>query len=95
VEGLPPSPAQHRNHQRDLLHRNLQPRSWRTIIGEPNQHPMPANVPCPIDPVQVNVSHQRRNDSPNTMGNFCFDVTLGYRLSEGSRHWRQRATDNM
>jgi hypothetical protein len=56
---------------------------------------MLANVPCPIDPVQVNVSHQRRNDSPNTMGNFCFDVTLGYRLSEGSRHWRQRATDNM
>src|SRR5664279_1330610 len=33
VEGPPPSPAQHRNHQRDLLHRNLQPRSWRTIIG--------------------------------------------------------------
>src|SRR6476659_67726 len=24
---------------------------------------MPANVPCPIDPVQVNVSHQRRNDA--------------------------------
>ena len=32
VEGPPPSPAQHRNHQRDLLHRNLQPRSWRTIV---------------------------------------------------------------
>ena len=26
------------------------------------------------------------------MGNFCFDVTLGYRLSEKSRRWRQRAT---
>ena len=24
---------------------------------------MLANVPCPIDPVQVNVSHQRRNDA--------------------------------
>ena len=35
AEGLPPSPAQHRNHQRDLLHRNLQSRSWRTIISEP------------------------------------------------------------
>src|SRR6266545_8411911 len=33
AEGLPPSPAQHRNHQRDLLHRNLQPRSWRTVVG--------------------------------------------------------------
>jgi hypothetical protein len=33
VEGLPPSPAQHRNHQRDLLHRNLQSRSWRTVVG--------------------------------------------------------------
>ena len=33
AEGLPPSPAQHRNHQRDLLHRNLQSRSWRTVIG--------------------------------------------------------------
>ena len=33
VEGLPPSPAQHRDHQRDLLHRNLQPRSWRTVIS--------------------------------------------------------------
>ena len=37
VEGLPPSPAQHRDHQRDLLHRNLQPRSWRTVIGVPDQ----------------------------------------------------------
>ena len=34
VEGLPPSPAQHRNHQRDLLHRNLQSRSWRTVVRE-------------------------------------------------------------
>ena len=32
MEGLPPSPAQHRNHQRDLLHRNLQSRSWRTVV---------------------------------------------------------------
>jgi len=35
VEGPPPSPAQHRNHQHDLLHRNLQSRSWRTIIAIP------------------------------------------------------------
>ena len=32
MEGLPPSPAQHRDHQRNLLHRNLQSRSWRTVI---------------------------------------------------------------
>ena len=35
MEGLPPSPAQHRNHQRDLLHRNLQSCSWRTVVREP------------------------------------------------------------
>src|SRR6266545_7691384 len=38
AEGLPPSPAQHRNHQRDLLHRNLQPRSWRTVVCVADQH---------------------------------------------------------
>ncbi len=38
VEGLPPSPAQHRNHQRDLLHRHLQSRSWRTIISISHQN---------------------------------------------------------
>src|SRR4051794_13976211 len=32
-EGPPPSPTRHRNSQRDLLHRNLQSRSWHTIIG--------------------------------------------------------------
>ena len=31
-EGLPPSPVQHRDHQHDLLHRNLQPRSWHTDL---------------------------------------------------------------
>jgi len=29
------------------------------------------------------------------MGNFCFVVTLGYRLSEKSRRWQQRATDDL
>jgi hypothetical protein len=38
VEGPPPSPAQHRDHQRNLLHRNLQSRSWRTVIGVPDRH---------------------------------------------------------
>ena len=36
VEGPPPSPAQHRNHQHDLLHRNLQSRSWRTVVSAPS-----------------------------------------------------------
>ena len=48
VEGPPPSPAQHRNHQRDLLHRNLQLRSWRTIIGEPHDdHVVEPHSGCP------------------------------------------------
>ena len=37
AEGPPPSPTQHRNHQRDLLHRNLQSRSWRTVVRVPGQ----------------------------------------------------------
>ena len=37
VEGPPPSPAQHRNHQRDLLHRHLQSHSWRTVVSITNQ----------------------------------------------------------
>ena len=31
----PPSLAQHRDRRHDLLHRNLQSRSWRTVVGEP------------------------------------------------------------
>ena len=65
------------------------------VIGEPDQHPMPANVPCPIDPVQVDVSQQRRNDAPNAMGNFIFDVTLRYRWLAKPRNSQQRVTDNM
>ena len=67
----------------------------RRVIGEPDQHPMSANVPCPIDPVQVNVRHQRRKDATNAMGNFSFEVTLGYRRLEKPRRSRQRVTDDM
>src|SRR3954470_4151187 len=35
-EGPPPSPTRHRNSQRDLLHRNLQSRSWHTVAGAPD-----------------------------------------------------------
>jgi hypothetical protein len=47
AEGLPPSPAQHRNHQRDLLHRNLPSRSWRTVVGETHDDHVAARVPPP------------------------------------------------
>jgi hypothetical protein len=35
--------------------------------------------------VQVHVREQRRNHAPNAMGNFCFEVTLGYRRLERGR----------
>src|SRR5450755_4281058 len=67
VEGPPPSPAQHRNHQRDLLHRNLQPRSWRTVIGEPGDDHVAPSGPIPPMPdpqvenvMKVHVGEQRR-----------------------------------
>ena len=28
------------------------------VVGEPHQHPV-ALVPCPVEPVQVDVAHQR------------------------------------
>jgi hypothetical protein len=66
VEGPPPSPAQHRNHQRDLLHRNLQPRSWRTVVGEPGDDHVAPSGPIPPMPdpqvenvMKVHVSEQR------------------------------------
>jgi len=31
---------------------------------------------------QGNVREQRREDSSNAMGNFCFEVSLGYRRLE-------------
>ena len=92
VEGLPPSPAQHRNHQRDLLHRNLQSRSWRTVVGEAHDDHVTAREPLPPpvgpqvqDVVQVHVGEQRGQHAPNAKGNFCFEVTLGYRRLELGR----------
>ena len=66
AEGLPPSPAQHRNHQRDLLHRNLQSRSWRTVVGEAHDDHVATRVPPPPplgpqvkDIVEIDVHQQR------------------------------------
>lgn len=35
--------------------------------------------------VQVNVAEDRGRYAPNAVGNFCFDVTLGYRRVERGR----------
>jgi len=103
VEGLPPSPAQHRDHQRDLLHRNLQSRSWRTIVRVADEpvggaaaaavRPPPVlvamSVPLGAEMLiqrrQGDVGEQRRAYAPNAVGNFCFEVTLGYRRLERGR----------
>ena len=47
--------------------------------------PRSRHVPCPVEPVQVDVGQQRGSHPPNAMGNFCFDVTLGYRRVERPR----------
>ena len=39
--------------------------------------------PCGrLQPVERHVHHQRADHAPNAMGNFCFEVTLGYRRLE-------------
>jgi len=35
--------------------------------------------------VQVDVAQQRADHAPNAKGNFCFEVTLGYRRVERGR----------
>jgi hypothetical protein len=46
-------------------------------------------MPLPIEMIvqrrQGDVSEQRRTHAPNTVGNFCFEVTLGYRRLERGR----------
>jgi len=51
------------------------------IVREPLE---PQGRELPVHPrveavVQEDVSDQRRDHAPNAMGNFCFEVTLGYR----------------
>jgi len=55
------------------------------VVGVPDQHPESARVPGPVEPVQVHVAQQGADHAPNAMGNFCFDVTLGYRRLERPR----------
>ena len=38
-----------------------------------------------LQPVQCDIQQQGRNHAPNAKGNFCFEVTLGYRRVERGR----------
>ncbi|HEY6746413.1 MAG TPA: hypothetical protein VI357_11930, partial [Mycobacteriales bacterium] len=53
----------------------------------------PAGAPGPVDVlverVQGDVREQRGEHAPNAMGNFCFEVTLGYRRLERPRRGGQ------
>jgi hypothetical protein len=71
------------------------PTDHHEVIRIADQLPGALLGPQSIERMQVNVRQQRGNHAPNAMGNFCFDVTLGYRLSEKSRRWQQRATDDL
>jgi hypothetical protein len=46
-------------------------------------------MPLPVEMIvqrrQGDVSEQRRKHAPNAKGNFCFEVTLGYRRVERGR----------
>jgi len=55
------------------------------VIAIPDQHAVPARVPRPVQPVQVDVAEQRGYHPANAMDNFCFDVTLSYRRLERPR----------
>ncbi len=47
--------------------------------------PLPVLLPRHVEHVQGDVGEQWGDYAPNTMGNFCFDVTLGYRRLERGR----------
>jgi hypothetical protein len=42
-------------------------------------------------PMQGNVQQQRTDHAPNAMGNFCFEVTLGYRRLELPRRGERQS----
>jgi hypothetical protein len=62
------------------------------VIREPRDNNIPARLRLPpvIDPevqdiMQIYIRKQRGQHAPNANGNFCFDVTLGYRRLERGR----------
>jgi hypothetical protein len=46
-------------------------------------------MPLPVEMIvqrrEGDIGKQRGNHTPNTVGNFCFEVTLGYRRLERGR----------
>ncbi len=71
------------------------PADHHEVIRVADQLPGALLGPGSIERVQVNVGQQRGNDATNAMGNFSFEVTLGYRRLEKPRRSRQRVTDDM
>jgi hypothetical protein len=61
------------------------------VVGETDQHSMLAHAPSPVNPMQVHVTQQRADHAPNAMGNFVFEVTLGYRRLELPRRGEQQS----
>ena len=56
-----------------------------TIIGVAHQLTHPTGGQFGVEHMQVDVGQQRRDHAPNAVGNFCFEVTLGYRRLERPR----------
>ena len=52
------------------------------VVGEANEHSVLAHIPCSVNPMQIDVTKQRTDDSSNAVGNFCFEVSLSYRRVE-------------
>ena len=57
-----------------------------TVPHLPGMNTGPVTDACGLlQPVQCDIQQQGRNHAPNTIGNFCFEVTLGYRRLERGR----------
>ena len=84
----------------ETLHQvRLEPLGIRTmlktdndVVGETHDDHITLSLPIPPVPgpqikdvVQVDVGEQGGFHAPNTVGNFCFEVTLGYRRLERGR----------
>ena len=86
VEGLPPSPAQHRDHQRDLLHRHLQSRSWRTVVGISGQPVVRQTMTATREPVVAACPGPARSLS---------DVLVQDRQGHVAEQWGEHAPNAM
>jgi hypothetical protein len=98
VEGQPQGHQPSRKLCLDLLGLLLAVAEHDHVIGVPDRHrgtrcgfpgvnaggllPYPGGL---LQPVQRDVQQPRAGHAPNTVGNFCFEVTLGYRRLERGR----------